>query len=281
MNTRQKPSPIRLITFGGGSPNLRAAAKRLSRQAKASGFFSAVDAYTDEDLNTDEEFQRVHGAFVASNARGYGYWIWKPYLISKALGRAKDGEIFIYCDAGCEINGLGKRVLFEWADLINKHDILLFRMPSNYQGERWTKGDLLTRFPEMVGQAQISGAISGFKVSEKARRFLRFWYDLCQENNYRFLDDSSSVAKNYPNFVEHRHDQSCLSATVLAFSEAHILPNDPEFGKRDRMVRCPILIKRNKTGYRRIYSGSIATLGFFVFFKRRLLPRIHIIAMDA
>ena len=36
------------------------------------------------------------------------------------------------------------------------------------------------------------------------------WIDIGMMNDYHFIDDSPSVAEEYPEFIEHRHDQSIL-----------------------------------------------------------------------
>src|SRR5678815_1619069 len=35
--------------------------------------------------------------------RGAGYWLWKPYVINKALLQLSEGDILIYSDAGVKI----------------------------------------------------------------------------------------------------------------------------------------------------------------------------------
>ena len=92
------------LTFGGGTNNFREAAKRLEKQAHATGIFDKVYCYLDEDLKTMNDFWSIHGSFVEKNPRLYGYAIWKPYLILKTLETMKDGERLFYADAGCEFD---------------------------------------------------------------------------------------------------------------------------------------------------------------------------------
>ncbi len=87
---------IHCLTFGGGGDEFRAAAYRLARQAQASGFFTKTTVVTDLDLLKDEEFQTRHSDFVARNQRGFGYWLWKPYILLRTLEQAKDGDIIFY-----------------------------------------------------------------------------------------------------------------------------------------------------------------------------------------
>ena len=49
------------------------------------------------------EFWNNHSEFILANKRGYGYWLWKPYLIMKTLEQMNDNDILVYADCGCEI----------------------------------------------------------------------------------------------------------------------------------------------------------------------------------
>ena len=58
--------------------------------------------------------------------RGYGYWIWKPYIVSKMMSRLNDGDILVYTDAGTQC------IYLEESDLRNmrvcsmRSDLLLY-----------------------------------------------------------------------------------------------------------------------------------------------------------
>jgi hypothetical protein len=43
---------------------------------------------------------RSENAALAAIARGYGLWIWKPYILIDALGQCAPGDYVIYLDAG-------------------------------------------------------------------------------------------------------------------------------------------------------------------------------------
>ena len=95
---------VQFITFGGGAEKYVEAGQRLVKQAEAIGLFDQCRLFVAEDLQTDKEFWAQHGAFIEQNKRGYGYWIWKPYLIKKMMAQMNDGDKLIYLDAGCEID---------------------------------------------------------------------------------------------------------------------------------------------------------------------------------
>ncbi len=49
------------------------------------GVFHRVRVADERVLRADENFWRLHGEFIASNPRGFGYWVWKSFLINRTL----------------------------------------------------------------------------------------------------------------------------------------------------------------------------------------------------
>ena len=73
------------LTFGGPTVNYHNAVKRISKEAQDLKFFDEIISLTDLDLKKDTVFWKQHGKFLENNKRGYGYWLWKSYLIKKTL----------------------------------------------------------------------------------------------------------------------------------------------------------------------------------------------------
>ena len=44
---------------------------------------------------TDTDFYEKHKNFINNNKRGYGYWIWKSYIVYKNLQKMNNGDILI------------------------------------------------------------------------------------------------------------------------------------------------------------------------------------------
>lgn len=75
---------------------------RLCRQAEALEFFDETTSFTEHDLLP--EFTSRMGKYLTPSCKGFGYWSWKPWIISHALQKMKDGDRLLYLDAGCHIN---------------------------------------------------------------------------------------------------------------------------------------------------------------------------------
>ena len=88
-----------LLTFGGGSEDFRAAARRVGAEAEAANFFEEIFVVTDKDHEFFiSSFLRKNQTFVRNNPRGFGLWSWKPYLIDHFLKEIPQGSSLMYLE---------------------------------------------------------------------------------------------------------------------------------------------------------------------------------------
>ena len=71
-------------------------------QAKNLNFFDNVICET--DFINDDEFKvalkNTKFSSIYNIEKGYGFWLWKPYIIYKHLCKLNDNDILIYSDPG-------------------------------------------------------------------------------------------------------------------------------------------------------------------------------------
>jgi hypothetical protein len=91
----EKKQRKKFITFGGPKFNYQNRVKRICYEATNLDFFDEIVGFTDIDLKNDTTFWAKHGEFIENNKRGYGYWLWKPFLIKKALEGINDNDILL------------------------------------------------------------------------------------------------------------------------------------------------------------------------------------------
>lgn len=205
------------ITFGAGGQNYIDAGKRLVQQAKTTGYFDKTIFYGEEYLKNDKDFWSKHSDFILNNKKGYGYWIWKPYIIKKTMENMKEGDILLYLDGGCEIgegNGrYGKNHTSNMLDYFEyvKNDKII----GTYTcvEKNWNKMDLLIHLDmqndDSINKSQHQAGALMLYVCEKTEWLVNLWYNTgC---NYHLIDDSPSINPNLSCFKEHRHDQSIFS----------------------------------------------------------------------
>ena len=246
---------IGLVTFGAGKAEIRAAARRVARQGRKSGRFSLISLNTDITLRRDhQEFCEKHKDMLHVDVRGFGYWIWKPYLINYML-RTWQGNVdfLLYLDSGCEIN-YSKESERRWQDYLDlmKNDTGRLVMQQQYVEKHWQKMDVVKTLglsQEALESGQILGGVLALRADEGNIRLTQEWLDLCTSNNYHLVDDTPSRIPNESYFVEHRHDQSILSALIkrdgatIIPVETYWSPNWIESGSK-----FPIWTAGNKTG---------------------------------
>jgi len=73
---------IHFVTFADGTVDLRSAAHRLRTQAEETRWFDSCTAWHLNDLQIiAPDWVARHSPFIQANRRGFGYWIWKSFMI--------------------------------------------------------------------------------------------------------------------------------------------------------------------------------------------------------
>lgn len=254
---------VQLISAGMGSTQWRLASLRLKRQALKSQWFSTVDAYDSTALQRLlPEFYTEHQDFLVQNSRGYGYWLWRPYLLLKRISMMKPNEVLLFLDAGCELNVTpsSQKRFYEYVDHAKREGMCLMRTP--YKLTNWCKQDVLTQF-KITKESDIRtvepGVIFMIKNNENIE-LLQKWIEWCTKDNYHNLDDSPSIIPNSDNFIEHRHDQALLTALMIERSNCAIDQETffPDNSWRVKGSKFPIWVVRNRYPFTYETGGIIA-----------------------
>lgn len=184
---------------------------RLRAECNACGFIDAFHQYLYDDLKSDTAFWEKHGDFITNNPRGRGYWIWKPHIMLHSLSIMQDGDILVYADAGCSIKASGAGRFQKYLEILrtDKHGILAFS--SEHPMHKWTKMDTIKALggESIMSMNGVIGTAIIIRKCATSVRIIEKWMELC--SRYELVDDSPSVAANYPDYIEHRHDQAILS----------------------------------------------------------------------
>jgi len=207
------------LTFGGGPMHFLDAVDRICKQAESLEIFDHIYGFKENDLKSDPDFWGKHREFILIHPRGFGHWIWKSYFIKKVMEEAQDDDIIVYCDCGNELDIRKKEQICGLFNVAQK-DLLIGTFPSPertpYLDEiRWNKRDLLYYFnierndPILSTNQRQANPLIIYK-NDKTMKFVNEWYQIGVDNNH-FLNDFPSYTENYPDFIEHRHDQSIFS----------------------------------------------------------------------
>jgi hypothetical protein len=169
--------------------------------------------YRKKDL--DESFLKENKKILAQK-RGVGYWLWKPYLILKTLEKIPENDFIIYLDSGASLNKTIDGLINQ---LQPNQDIIVFE---NYHiNKPYTKRDLLKAFnmdnKKYREKIALAAGFISIRNTEFSRNFIREWFEWCRKEE--LLTDSPS-ANEYPEFLDHRHDQAILGLMYLKNQES-------------------------------------------------------------
>lgn len=236
------------ITAGFG--RYKGAGERMYQQAQQTGWFENIYLFDDEILKTDPVFMQHHASIMAEIPSGY--FIWKPYIVLSVLMQAKDDDIILYCDGGCELNPTATIQLNEWTKLASQNDMVVFSSGCNWQPycKSETKDFFLDQTTEAEKLVAAAATFLFIKNSPAMREFIRKWYGLCMKDDYRLLNDNSYGKKEQNDFIAHRHDQTILhfllmeTSLKIKFLEDNLWRTDWRDAKE-----LPILALRNRHKY--------------------------------
>jgi len=260
------------MTFG--SQKYMRCVDRISKEASDIEVFDHIHGFTEQHLKDDTEFWNLHGQFIENNSVGYGFWVWKSYLIQKMLHTMNYGDYLVYCDSGCEVNAGGRDRLLEYFELLDKdpHNYGVISFELEHMEKSWSKraifdyfntdafDDIICKdvngnvfhFPEgyrptferetIKNTNQFVGGILVMKKNEHLMDLVQKWYSaVCQ---YHLLDNSWSN-NEYPEFIANRHDQSLFSV-LRKLNGSIVLKDETYFHYWVGSEKYPFLAKRNK-----------------------------------
>lgn len=219
--------PNVFLTYSNGALLFEENAAAFCDAARHAGFDQAIH-YRQSDL---PEAFRVENEAILTQARGAGYWLWKPFIILETLSKLPPGAALVYSDAG---RGLAGTMTF----FDGLPSVLLAIARASPQGflagfsndwatqARFTKPDCLVLMdavtPEMLNAPQITATWSVWTPTEAAVQFLREWLQWARDP--RVLTDQPDEAGRAPewDFQDHRHDQAICSILAHRHRAAYL-----------------------------------------------------------
>jgi hypothetical protein len=218
---------IGLITFAGGDPIWRLAAKRLGIQSRKYENISVYREYNKRSMLrmcSNNEIKHIN-----EFRRGFGLWFWKPRIIIDFLESHPEIDVVIYLDAGCEINSnnRAKTKFDDYLNELNQFNAIVFEM--ELQEKYWSKS-LLVDYLKSKNSDLESGQLVGgahFMNRDFALSFCQNWRRTIEHENFILLIDSEN-SQEIADFREHRHDQSIFSLLMKQQKNISVHNNSEE-----------------------------------------------------
>ena len=232
---------VHFITFANTQSGF--SRERIMFEAERMRCFDSVTFYDETDF--DREYWKKYGERF--KGRGYGYWTWKPYFISRKLSEIPEGDVVVYADAGCMLLEKNRRRLLEWiATARYSQSGVLSPCYGPYRERNWSKGDVYKYVDEnynhgekdiYAGAVQCGAGILAVAKKKKALELIGAWNKAAEER-FDLFTDSPSVAPNPPDFCENRHDQSVFSMLSKVFGIETVNTKDGILDKVNSPIIC-------------------------------------------
>ena len=208
------------------------------------GGFDRVIEYSVEDI--DEDY-RVKFANILNQRRGAGYWMWKPYIIHKTLQRMTTEDVLFYCDSGASFINHVKPYIEACKQ--DEKGIILFR--DGHINKKFTKRDCFVYMDadseKYINATQLT---AGFQFVKKTDFSIEFYTEaLKYAQNENIITDLPNICglPNYPEFEDHRHDQSILTNLAVKHN-IKTLPDPSQCGNHVREEGFSCIIDLHRRG---------------------------------
>ena len=172
--------------------------------------FDVSRPYGIQDL--DDQFLQAN-QYTMSQPRGAGYWLWKPYLILKTMESMSDDDWLMYTDSGMYFVRNPWDMILSKSDQIGDRGIATFA--SIATNKVFTKRDTFvlmgTDDPLYTDAPHRMASVFVCKKTPFSLQFVREWLKYALDP--RIITDlpNTQGLPNYPEFKDHRHDQSIMS----------------------------------------------------------------------
>lgn len=238
---------IHLIAFGSPYKKFRHAHIRFFSEAQQFGVFDNTLLFSEKNIFNFCTDLIPHKTFL-STTRGYGYWIWKSFLLGALMEKIPDDDIICYLDIGCTLNPLAKDRFYDYVAHTVESGALCFEIP--YKERDWNKMDCYNRiFPDdksYLHTNQRAGGMFFLKNNNLNRKIILEIKTISTELGYHYLSDAPSILENYHSFKEHRHDQSIFSLISKKYN-FYVIKDVPEWSNNWEEIgkKHPIWATRN------------------------------------
>ena len=188
----------------------------LEKSAYKYGIDKVINYSPSDYLNTEFYFENKE---ILDKTRGCGYWLWKPWIILKTLEIMNENDFLLYSDSGAQIINKPDK-LFKLCK--KKKHLILFSNSPQQKNILWTRRSVFESIEgagleeNYLNQTGLTASFIVVQKNEFNLKFLNEWFNYCK--NPELLLDVVDKTNEYPEFIEHRHDQSILSLLALKYN---------------------------------------------------------------
>ena len=178
--------------------------------------FDIVNLLNENDL--DDNIKSIIDNIIKQyGERGYGYWVWKPYIILQELNKLNEGDILVYLDCHCKLDKI-KDNFDLIVNQLNKDKLIIAINGANDLSYTTTKlkeaveNELNYKFSEEeLHSFQYEAGILFIKKCKFTINFFKQYFNIMLNHIDVITDIYNNEINNHKDFIENRHDQSVCS----------------------------------------------------------------------
>lgn len=180
-------------------------------------------------------------SYTLSQARGAGCWIWKPYLILKHLKEMQRDDWLVYTDSGFYFCANPWELILGEADAMGEKGVMTFGRA--FTNGMYTKRDTFVLMgmdsDDVRNTPQTNAGVFVCRNTPFAIQFVEEWLSYAQDP--RIITDlpNTQGRPNYPEFRDHRHDQSILNLLVIKH-RTHVFTKKDIMNHQNKIDPCLI-----------------------------------------
>lgn len=255
MFSNPRPSKWIAVTAGFLPTNFEQAANRVEKDLFGIYPFEKIlkFTYTDLEICAPRTLAKYQD-FLREGVPGYGYYSWKPEIVSRTLdGEFGDCDGVVWIDGGCEVlNTPWTRKKFRnQIRRAEQSGYLVFDLDTPEY--KYSKSDVIGFFPTLSksDRSPQVQATHFFLHGATGREIARTWREVGLRDFHAF-DHTPSREGDPADFVLHKSDQSIFSLTVKSLKLQSRMAAPPA-GNRGMLsvlsaLRAPIWLSRNREG---------------------------------
>jgi len=155
---------------------------------------------------------------ILDQPRGAGYWLWKPFYVWHTLNQVQDGDTIIYIDADHYVTD--RNIIGMINSAMDDRGLYITDMKYHgHKNRRWTKRDCFVFMgcdeEKYWDGFHVEAGKCAYRKNEFVMKFVEDWLGYaCNENSITDLPNICGKP-NFPEFQDHRHDQSVLALMTI------------------------------------------------------------------
>lgn len=219
----RRPQTI-FLTFAAG-PNYTT--HYLVEDVRRLGLFDAIRAYGPQDLGSD--FWSRHKDFIEANRKGFGFWVWKPYIIKRELEKLQEDDILVWSDAGAIVLAPEQASAKLQASLQRVWKLPVGLVAGPPEGRmrlrQYCKQDVFADLGISNDERDRMRHYNSNRILARkhapSMRIINAWAAIAWSQRYHLFDNSRKHMPYVADFVRHKHDQAVLSIPMNRYGGSY------------------------------------------------------------